>query len=158
MSKHQNKADIVYIFLKQPEALTAERFYEISNESYTYGSPWSIEQFEGTFEPSNLFYIVAEIDNVIVGFLGASIVQGEVEIYNIAVADSHKRKGIGTELIQKLKQVIKSKQADVIYLEVRISNKAAILLYKHLNFHPVGMRPNYYSNPREDAVLLKCTI
>lgn len=157
MCKPQNKTGITYELIDQPEKL-GEQFYAISNESYMYGSPWSISQFEETFDQPHLFYIIALMDKEMIGFLGASIIQREAEIYNIAVANSHKRKGAGSGLIQELKYVLTMKQAKGLYLEVRVSNEAAILLYKKLDFHPVGVRPHYYSNPKEDAVVLKCEL
>lgn len=156
MSEEKNR-ETIYRLVKQSEEL-AQTFYRLSEESYTFGSPWTLEQFEGTFKQPHLFYIVAELKNEIVGFLGASMVHNQAEIYNIVVSDAYKRRGIGSGLIREMKRIMKANGAFELFLEVRISNKPAILLYKYLDFQPVGVRPNYYSKPKEDAVVLKCDI
>lgn len=145
---------VSFRLVKETETI-AKDLYSLSDESYTYGSPWSVRQFKDTLESGHVFYIVAEWNGEIIGFLVASMLQTEVEIYNLVVSKSYKRRGIGTALINEMKRMMRVNGITELYLEVRVSNEPAILLYKNLGFQPVGVRKNYYSNPREDAVVLK---
>jgi len=71
---------------------------------------------------------------------------------NIAVADSHRRRGIARLLVQEL---IARLDATMLTLEVRASNAPAIALYESLGFTQVGLRKNYYRKPKEDALILR---
>lgn len=153
----QPTSEVSYRLAKQTDEL-AEMFYDLSEKSYAHGSPWTVEQFAGTLEQPHLFYILAEIKEEVVGFLGASMLQTEAEVYNIVVSSEHKRKGIGLGLLKEMKRMMQVNGTSECFLEVRVSNEPAILLYKRSGFQPVGVRRKYYSNPTEDAVVLKCEI
>ena len=71
---------------------------------------------------------------------------------NIAVSDAHRRRGIARMLVEEL---IRQLDAYQLSLEVRASNAPAIALYEALGFHQVGLRRNYYRNPKEDALILR---
>lgn len=151
------QADITYRLLEN-QTDVSKNLYDLANESFEYGSPWTINQFKETLEQSHLFYLIAEHNGEIIAFLSGSMIQSEAEIYNIVVEKEYKRHGIGLELIEKTKQLLAAQNVEELFLEVRVSNKPAILLYKKADFQPVGVRPNYYSNPKEDAVVLKCVV
>lgn len=156
MSPHQTDK-VSFRLVKETEKI-AEVLYELSEESYRHGSPWSVKQFQETLESKHIFYIVAEINDEVIGFLVASMLPTEVEIYNLVVSSAYKRQGIGKGLINDVKRMMRVNGVTELYLEVRVSNKPGILLYKHLGFQPVGVRKGYYSNPNEDAVVLKCLV
>lgn len=151
------QTDITYRLLEN-QTDVSKNLYDLADESFEHGSPWTVNQFKETLEQSHLFYLIAEHNGEIIAFLSGSRIQPEAEIYNIVVKKEYKRHGIGLELIEKTKQLLTAQDVEELFLEVRVSNKPAILLYKKADFQPVGVRPNYYSNPKEDAVVLKCVV
>ncbi len=84
------------------------------------------------------------------GFIEAQIIADEIHLYDVAVAPKFRRQGIAEALIEKLIEL----PYDVILLEVRESNLAALQLYKKCGFAIDGIRKNYYSAPVENAVLM----
>lgn len=100
--------------------------------------------------------VVLEIDKQIIGFAIFSIANDESEILNIAIDKSQRRHGYGRLLIEFVLQQAQNKGAKKVFLEVRISNFAAIGLYEKLGFQRVGYRKDYYraENGREDAIIL----
>jgi len=98
--------------------------------------------------------LVAENAAGVVGFSVASVVAAEAELESIAVAESAQRCGIGVELLRTTMREAKSLGVDNMVLEVRASNIGAAALYAKAGFEVIGRRPEYYSNPVEDAILL----
>ena len=80
---------------------------------------------------------------------------GEADMMNIAIDERYRGRGIAKNLILNLIERLKSNEVYSLTLEVRTSNVAAIGLYNGLGFSQVGRRPNYYSNPKEDALILR---
>ena len=74
---------------------------------------------------------------------------------NLAVAPRHRRQGIARQLVEALGDALRAQGVQSLTLEVRASNEAAIQLYRSLGFTQVGRRPNYYTKPREDALILR---
>ena len=114
--------------------------------------PWSLSSFEAEFERDGTVFITAEENGEICGFITASRVLDEVSIYNVAVTEKHRRKGIAEKMMNFLAE--NSEGAAFITLEVRESNNAAIGLYEKLGYKEVGRRRNFYSNPTENAILM----
>jgi ribosomal-protein-alanine acetyltransferase len=124
----------------------------ILGESPT-ASAWS-EQ--GLLESTDSqFAWVAEQSGQVVAFLIARVAADELEILNLAVTASQRRRGIATQLLQT---ALGSSASGInrVYLEVRESNDAAISLYSRHGFERKGRRPRYYQDPAEDALLLCC--
>ncbi len=78
----------------------------------------------------------------------------EAEIYNIAIANSHRNKNLGSMLIEVLINNLDRINNRKIFLEVRHSNIVALNFYKKNKFCEIGSRPNFYSSPTEEAVLM----
>jgi ribosomal-protein-alanine N-acetyltransferase len=97
-----------------------------------------------------------EFDQVI-GFLSARSLLEEVEIFDLCVADTHRRRGIGTALLRRLFELVSPEGVEEAFLEVRESNHVARSLYTHLGFAQVGRRARYYPNG-EDALLFRCCL
>ena len=74
---------------------------------------------------------------------------------NVAVAPAFRRQGIGEGLMIALVDALRDKGMESLTLEVRASNSPAIALYDRLGFTEVGRRPNYYTDPREDALIMR---
>jgi ribosomal-protein-alanine N-acetyltransferase len=132
----------------------AEKLWEICEEAYTHGSPWTREQFLSDLkQPHTNYFVLTEKDEVL-GFLGFTKVYDEIEITNVAVAKSAQGQGRARALLHFLIDQEKRKNAVQIFLEVRTSNTAAQHLYRSEKFRALGVRKNYYQKPAEDAVIM----
>lgn len=133
-----------------------EAIYAIELESFSV--PWSLESITKELENEMAYYVVAEEDGQVLGYAGLWDVVGEGQITNIAVRPSGRRKGIGKKLVEGLIAYGKEKGLEVLILEVRQSNEAAIKLYTGAGFKDIGKRKNYYTKPTEDAILMALTL
>lgn len=94
----------------------------------------------------------------VVGWGGMWCVADEAEIASVCVDPAYRRLGGGTKLLQTLLMQARLSGAQNVYLEVRASNQAAQELYRGAGFECIGVRKRYYTNPSEDAVLMRCNI
>lgn len=94
----------------------------------------------------------------VVGWGGIWCVADEAEIASVCVDPAYRRLGGGTKLLQTLLRQARLSGAQNVYLEVRASNQAAQELYRGAGFECIGVRKRYYTNPLEDAVLMRCNI
>jgi ribosomal-protein-alanine N-acetyltransferase len=94
------------------------------------------------------------LEGALVGFLAVLFSGEEVEILNVAVAIGARRKGIASQLLERVLEVSSISGAQRAWLEVRASNVGAVTFYERNRFHEAGRRKNYYSSPREDAIVL----
>lgn len=94
----------------------------------------------------------------VVGWGGIWCVADEAEIASVCVDPAYRRLGGGTKLLQTLLMQARLSGAQNVYLEVRASNQAAQGLYRCAGFECIGVRKRYYTNPLEDAVLMRCEI
>ena len=97
---------------------------------------------------------VVEIDHAVAGFIVAQRAADELEILNVAVAQSVRRSGAGTRLLNQALSWGAGHHATRVHLEVRASNRTAIAFYNRHGFMVSGSRPRYYASPVEDAILL----
>lgn len=114
---------------------------------------WSAKSIEESCDLSQQISYVAETDDRVIGFIQASEVCGEVSMYNIAVAQEHKNKGVGTKLVQQLIVECERKKHSSITLEVRKSNDVAKQFYEKIGFENMGERPKFYTNPTESGCI-----
>lgn len=132
---------------------------ELANlDEQCFSVPWSENSFLNDAKNPIAEYIIARIDNKIVGYAGFWQVLDEGQITNIAVLKEFRRQKIAQKMLFELIEKAKSKNLKILSLEVRESNLAAINLYSGLNFKTVGIRKNYYKNPTENAVLMDLEI
>ena len=132
---------------------------EVSNlEKECFSSPWSESALRDELNNKNALFLVCLYENRVVGYIGSIFVCDEMNITNVAVLSDMRRKGIGENLIKTLIQQAKQKNIKEIFLEVRESNFSAQALYNKLGFVFLGKRRDFYSSPREDAILMKYTI
>jgi ribosomal-protein-alanine N-acetyltransferase len=103
-------------------------------------------------------YYVAESDRKIIGVLYCRCVADEAEIFDLAVQEKFRRRGIATLLVNRFQQSAERRGIKNIFLEVRESNTAALALYRKTGFRETGKRSNYYHAPIEDALLLRLEI
>ncbi len=126
---------------------------EIEKEAFS--TPWSKESFLTEIRDNLLAkYIVAEIENKVVGYGGIWLILTEGHITNIAVKKEYQGLGIGNKLVEGLIIYCTSRGIDSMTLEVRKSNIVAQNLYKKYGFIDYGIRPKYYSDNNEDAIIM----
>ena len=131
----------------------AHAIYEIEQQSFSV--PWRLESVLAELEGAeNKLYMVICEENHIVGYAGAWLVYDEGQITNIAVLPSARGKGYGSKLTKQLINECFSRGMHEIFLEVRISNLAALVMYRNLGFSVKGIRKEYYSEPTEDAYIM----
>lgn len=131
----------------------AHAIYEIEQQSFSV--PWRLESVLAELEgAANKLYMVICEEKHIVGYAGAWLVYDEGQITNIAVLPSARGKGYGSKLTKQLIDECFSRGMHEIFLEVRISNLAALAMYRNLGFSVKGIRKEYYSEPTEDAYIM----
>ncbi|MBR6224011.1 MAG: ribosomal protein S18-alanine N-acetyltransferase [Lachnospiraceae bacterium] len=113
--------------------------------------------FQAIEDPDKLFY-VAKSGGRIVGLCGILVAVDSADILTIAVGEAVRRHGIGRMLLDKLASAAREKGVLSIILEVRASNKGAIVFYEEYGFERISVRYNYYREPMEDAVIMKLVI
>ena len=91
----------------------------------------------------------------VLGYVGSQTVLDETDMMNVAVSAQARRRGIAQALVEALVIQLKQRGSRCLTLEVRASNVPAIALYEKLGFRQVGRRPNYYSHPKEDGLILR---
>lgn len=126
---------------------------DIANiENRSFSTPWSEKSILESMNAKTVFY-TAHSGGKSVGYIGLSKISGEGYVTNIAVLPEYRRRGIGQKLIEYMINDCKE-QLEFISLEVRVSNNAAVSLYKKFGFERVGLRKNFYTKPTEDAVIM----
>lgn len=130
---------------------------QIEHSSFT--DPWSKSSFEEAINSDNItVYSVTDDNGNMVGFSCLLMIDYEAEILNIAVNRNSRKQGIGTLLATHMINICRSNGVEDIFLEVRESNVSARALYVKLGFAEIGKRKKYYSNPTEDAILMKLSL
>ena len=124
-------------------------------EKACFSDPWSENSVAGELKNPLSLWLVAEEDGKVAGYVGSQTVMDESDMMNVAVAADFRRRGIAESLIVSLVTELKARGSRCLTLEVRASNVPAIALYEKLGFSQVGLRKNYYRNPREDALILR---
>lgn len=123
-------------------------------EQSCFAHPWSRESIgQALNDPQTVVYAALENDAVI-GYIGMQFVLDEGYVLNLAVDAAHRRRGVGSALLQTLVTRCKKESFAFLTLEVRESNLAARSLYGSFGFVKVGERKNYYTHPAENAVLM----
>jgi ribosomal-protein-alanine N-acetyltransferase len=124
-------------------------------ERATFPDPWSKRSFSAMLRQDHIHAVVLPGEKgTIDGYAMCSLVADEGEVLNIAVREAARGKGHGRVLLDALLHFLKKGNASKVFLEVRRSNDAAIGLYKASGFKPLGVRPSYYAEPREDALTM----
>ena len=124
-------------------------------EKECFHDPWSENSIASELKNPLSLWLVAVDGQQVVGYVGSQSVMGEADMMNIAVSSKFRRMGIAQELVERLVTLLREKDVYSLTLEVRASNEPAKALYGKLGFNQVGRRPNYYRNPKEDALILR---
>ena len=115
---------------------------------------WSKDSFKKELSNNLAKYLVAKVDGKVAGYVGIWFVVDEGHITNVAVHENYRGKKIGDKLIKELVQVCKDNKIVSMTLEVRASNIVAQNLYRKYGFKMAGIRKEYYSNNKEDAIIM----
>lgn len=124
-------------------------------EEATFSIPWTRADFEREVrENAMAIYYVAVEAGKIIGYAGMWHVVTEGHITNVGVLEEARCRGVGSMLMEKLIGVALEKKMDGITLEVRMGNAPAQALYHKYGFKTEGIRKNYYSDTKEDALIM----
>lgn len=124
-------------------------------EAESIPNPWSEKSFQESLENPDAFFSVCESGGSVKGYAGMYISGPEAEITNVAVDKDFRHGGIGIGIVKYLIDEGKKKGVESFILEVRKSNSPAISLYEKIGFETIGERKDFYSDPKEDAVVMK---
>ena len=104
---------------------------------------------------NNTFCYIAKLDGKCIGYISFSILVDHIDILSIAVIKDYRKKGVATKLLDVIILLAKENNIKDIFLEVRVSNNAAISFYEKNGFEKISTRKNYYCTPIEDAYIFK---
>ncbi len=123
-------------------------------EKICFSQPWSYKSLEEELTNKTAHFFVATVDEEVAGYIGVYVVCESCFVTNVAVFPKFRRQGIATALIKMASLTADAMGTDFISLEVRKSNEPALALYRSLGFEEMGLRKDYYRNPREDALIM----
>jgi len=124
-------------------------------ERECFSVPWSENSICSELSNPLSYWLVAAEGDTVVGYVGSQSVMGEADMMNVAVIPTQRRSGIAQRLVEALITALQGQDVYSLTLEVRASNEPAKALYEKLGFSMIGRRPNYYRNPKEDALILR---
>ncbi len=126
-----------------------------SLEQQIFTDPWSEQSFAEALTVSQpLNRVATGADGTLCGYLCGQLVADEVQIHNVAVVPSYRRRGLGRALLEHAEREGKSRGAVCAVLEVRITNVPALAMYGRLGYRRIGRRRAYYRKPVCDALVL----
>lgn len=129
----------------------------IEHEAFTL--PWSAEAFRNEIIQNHFaHYLIMELNEEVIGYAGMWTVMDEAHITNIAVRTSYRGAHLGETLLRRLIMWARELGMERMTLEVRVSNHIAQALYRKLGFYSQGVRPKYYSDNNEDAMIMWCEL
>jgi len=128
----------------------------VALETDSFTNPWPRETLVWEMRNSDVtrIYLLRDDDGRILAFSVCWVIFDELHINTLAVAAPERRKGLATQLLKEILAEARREGARKATLEVRASNDAALALYRRLGFTVAASRPNYYTNPVEDALIL----
>lgn len=121
-------------------------------EKACFSTAWTEESIADSIANESSYFNIAYADNQPAGYMSMQVCCGEGDIMRVAVLPDFRRFGIGRALLTECFSVNK---LDAVFLDVRENNVPAIKLYESFGFEKIGVRKNYYSNPTENAVMMK---
>ena len=161
--------DVLPLYLRKPQAqrqleekLKAVEISEMSIEDLKslsdkleteFDEFWSYSILEGELNSENSKYIVAKLNNEVIGFAGIKIMMTDADIMNVVVKKNYRNQGIGSFLLKNLIALSKEFSLSCITLEVMEENYPAIHLYKQFGFKECGLRKNYYKD--KNGIIMK---
>ncbi len=123
-------------------------------EKECFSSPWTVDGLKSELSNDKAYFYVLESEGNVAAYMGMHIVLDECYIANVAVKPDFRRKGFGKLLVENAVKVAEENECTFITLEVRKSNESAISLYCKCGFESLGERKDFYSAPRENALIM----
>ncbi|HSR40962.1 MAG TPA: ribosomal protein S18-alanine N-acetyltransferase [Longimicrobiales bacterium] len=124
-------------------------------EAEAFSNPWKPRTFRRLLERPGPELWVAELPGAgVVGYFVLWAVEGEGELANLAVDTEHRRRGIGSALLDRVLERARAGGVRSLFLEVRVSNEEAVRLYERRGFEVIAERKAYYDQPKEDALVM----
>ena len=140
------------------EKMTLKDLEKISDIFYSeFDDYWTINMLKQELENSNTYYVVAKINDEIVGFGGVYKILDEMNINYIVTKKNKRNLGIASQILYNLISFANTKKIKTIMLEVNEKNIFAIKLYEKFEFKKVGLRKEYYNNT-DNAIMMTKTI
>lgn len=133
----------------------------LSIQSETGLSFWSETDYSREIGQTDSIGLSAEVDSVVAGFIVIRLLAGdgndfrEAEILNFAVSKKFQRNGVGSRIFYEATRQLKELKIDELWLEVRESNFSAINFYRRHGFEPMSTRRNYFTDPTENAIIMR---
>lgn len=124
-------------------------------EQACFAHPWSAASFESAFKVGHTVFFGAMVGATLAGYAGLQELYGEGAVTNVGVLPDFRRQGIGEALMCAMVRYGVEHAVESISLEVRESNAAARALYEKLGFEALGVRKEFYTAPKEDAVIMR---
>ena len=118
-------------------------------------SPWGRPLIKDELNRNHSVTLVAVVADEVVGWCCSRYVQDEAELLKISVAESWRRRSVAKFMLAALEKQLRTVAVLTLYLEVRSENLPALSFYRQAGFTATGRRINYYSQPRDDAVILR---
>ncbi len=130
----------------------------VAIEAEVFSDPWSRAMFFQDITADHAYCYVAVEDDVVIGYVDAWFVCDECTVNRIAFSKKYQRRGNGSQLLLYVMHEATCRGVKTFFLEVRASNTAAHQFYEKAGFIKAGLRKAYYSDTREDAVLMSMTV
>jgi ribosomal-protein-alanine N-acetyltransferase len=118
-------------------------------------SPWGRSLIKDELNRNHSFTLVAVVADEVVGWCCSRYVKDEAELLKISVAESWRRRSVAKFMLAALEKQLRTVAVLTLYLEVRSENLPALSFYRQVGFTVTGRRINYYSQPKDDAVILR---
>lgn len=138
--------------IRKMQEADLDEIAEVAAQSFQ--SPWSRQGFAEALPMENACFFIAEEECAILGYCGLYMAADECEIINVAVCPKARKRGIADLLLRALIEEGHRNGVRRFFLEVRVSNEAAICLYEKHGFSRQGIRKNFYQKPCEDAYVM----
>lgn len=148
-AEREKKSRIIVRKMKYEEAAAVAEM-----EHQTFSDAWSERAVLDTLENEQTICLIAEKAGRLIGYLFAYVAADEADIARIAVLKESRKQGVGGALMKELKRIGKERKLHKILLDVRRSNGVAKAFYIKYGFTEDGVRPAFYENPEEDAILM----
>ncbi|TDA66952.1 MAG: ribosomal-protein-alanine N-acetyltransferase [Clostridia bacterium] len=127
----------------------------VAIEKMSFPTPWNRQHLCSELYNNDFArYYVAVVRKVVAGYAGMWVILDEAHITNIAVHPQYRGQKLGRALLTELERRAVAAGVERMTLEVRPSNREAQSLYRHAGFAPVGLRKGYYTDTREDAIIM----
>ncbi len=131
----------------------------LSIESRVFTTPWQAETFLSLIgRPTSELWVMEHSVAGIVAYAVLWCILDQAELANIAVRSEYRGQGYASRLLERVLQIVRDREVETIYLEVRASNTRALELYERFGFSQVGVRKNYYDKPTEDALVMRLVV